>query len=864
MSAAPGNPPVILVLGPGGLATARRIRDALDGAAIHGLAGRVDADFETFESFAAHAAALFAGGTPVLGICAAGTLIRVLAPHLRDKHAEPPVVAVAEDGSAVVPLLGGHHGGNDLARAIAASLGVQPAITTAGDLRFGIALDTPPAGWRLANPADAKPFMAELLAGATVWLENDAPWLAESTLPIADTGALAITVTDRLQDGDPAHLVYHPATLAVGVGCERGVAPAEVLALVRETLAEAGLAEGAVAGVFSLDLKSDEAAIHALADALDVPARFFDAPTLEAETPRLANPSDIVFAEVGAHGVAEAAALAAAGRDAALIVPKRKSRRATCAVARASGLVDIAAAGRPRGRLAVVGIGPGTPDWRTPEVNREIATASDLVGYGLYLDLLGPLAQGKTRHDYGLGEEQARVRHALDLAADGRRVALVCSGDAGIYAMAALVFEELENQSRADWNRVAVSVAPGVSAMQAAAARAGAPLGHDFCAISLSDLLTPWAAIERRLRAAADGDFVVAFYNPVSGRRRHQLARAREILLAHRPPETPVFLARNLGRDGEACRIVTLEGLTVEMVDMLTLVIVGSSATRCVDSGGGVRVYTPRGYADKTPADGTEGGRGMKVHFIGAGPGAADLITVRGRDLIARCPVCLYAGSLVPEEVIAVAPQGARVIDTSALTLDEIIAEIQAAAEAGHDVARVHSGDPSLYGATAEQMRRLDALGIAYDITPGVPAFAAAAAALGVELTLPEISQSVILTRTAMKSSPMPDGESLARLGTSGATLAIHLSVRNLRQVTADLIPHYGADCPAVVVYRASWPDERIIRGTLADIRGKVREAKITRTALVLVGRVLDASDHAESRLYAPTHVHILRPRCKA
>jgi precorrin-4/cobalt-precorrin-4 C11-methyltransferase len=253
----------------------------------------------------------------------------------------------------------------------------------------------------------------------------------------------------------------------------------------------------------------------------------------------------------------------------------------------------------------------------------------------------------------------------------------------------------------------------------------------------------------------------------------------------------------------------------------------------------------------------------MTVHFIGAGPGAADLITVRGRDLIARCPVCLYAGSLVPREVIAAAPEGARVIDTAPLTLDEIVTEMRAADAAGDDVARVHSGDPSLYGAIGEQMRRLDGLGIAYDITPGVPAFAAAAAALGVELTLPEVSQSLILTRTAMKSSAMPDGESLARLGASGATLAIHLSVRNLKRVTADLIPHYGEDCPVAVVYRASWPDQRIIVGTLGDIRNKVREAKITRTAIVLVGRVLDAGDAAESRLYAPTHAHLLRPRRK-
>ena len=251
----------------------------------------------------------------------------------------------------------------------------------------------------------------------------------------------------------------------------------------------------------------------------------------------------------------------------------------------------------------------------------------------------------------------------------------------------------------------------------------------------------------------------------------------------------------------------------------------------------------------------------MKVHFIGAGPGAADLITLRGRDIIARCPVCLYAGSLVPEAVIAHAPEGARVIDTAALTLDEIMAEIAAARDRDEDVARVHSGDPSLYGAIGEQIRRLKQMGIAYDITPGVPAFAAAAAALGLELTLPDIAQTVILTRTAMKSSAMPEGEELENLGRSGATLAIHLSVRNLRQVTAALIPHYGADCPVAVVVRASWPDEIVLRGTLSDIRARVREHKITRTALILVGPVLAAHDFRDSALYDPAHAHILRHR---
>jgi len=249
----------------------------------------------------------------------------------------------------------------------------------------------------------------------------------------------------------------------------------------------------------------------------------------------------------------------------------------------------------------------------------------------------------------------------------------------------------------------------------------------------------------------------------------------------------------------------------------------------------------------------------MTVHFIGAGPGAPDLITVRGRDLIARCPVCLYAGSLVPRELIDYAPKGARIVDTAPMNLDEIVEEMRAADTAGHDVSRVHSGDPSLYGAVAEQMRRLDTLGIDYDITPGVPAFAAAAASLKAELTVPGVSQTVILTRTTMKASAMPPGEELAALGASRATLAIHLSVRNLRHVVEALTPHYGADCPAVIVYRASWPDELTITGTLADIRGKARAAKITRTALVLVGRVFDKEAGHASRLYDPGHRHICR-----
>ena len=250
----------------------------------------------------------------------------------------------------------------------------------------------------------------------------------------------------------------------------------------------------------------------------------------------------------------------------------------------------------------------------------------------------------------------------------------------------------------------------------------------------------------------------------------------------------------------------------------------------------------------------------MTVHFIGAGPGDPELLTLRGKRLIETSPVLLYAGSLVPEAVVALAPEDCRIRDTSSMTLDEIVEEIIAADAAGKDVARLHSGDPSLYGAIAEQIRRLDAAGIGYDITPGVPAFAAAAAALGRELTIPEVAQTVILTRTAMKSSSMPAGEDLDLLGRCGATLAIHLSVRNLSEIERRLTPHYGADCPVVVAFRVGWPDQLLLRGTLADIAGKVRAAKITRSALILVGPALGETDFRDSALYDADHAHLLRP----
>jgi cobalt-precorrin 5A hydrolase/precorrin-3B C17-methyltransferase len=607
MSAALPPGAAILVLGPSALPLAERLKALLPGATIHAPETRRLAADVAFADAAPAIAALFAAGTPIIGLCAAGILIRAVAPLLADKRNEPPVLAVAEDGSAVVPLLGGHRGGNALARAIAEHLGIAAAVTTAGDLRLGVALDEPPPGWTVANPARAKAIAAALLAGEPVALRveaGNADWLEAGGCRFATTAPLAIRVTDHSSGLDERALVLHPPVLALGVGSSRNCPSDEMIALAEGTLETAGLAAGAVAAVVSVDLKMDEPAVHALAARLGVPARFFPAPELLSLKSRLATPSETVFRVTGVYGIAEGAALAAVGPSGTLIVPKRWSKHATCAVARAASPLDPTQFGRRRGSLAVIGIGPGDPLWRTAEADAALAAASDVVGYGLYLDLLGSAIAGKARHESGLGAEEERVRLALDLAGAGRDVALVSSGDAGIYGLAALVFDVLGQCVMPQWQRIALTVVPGVSALQAAAARLGAPLGHDFCAISLSDLLTPWPVIEKRLRAAAEGDFVVALYNPRSARRATQLATARDILLIHRDAATPVAVARNLGRAGESIALTTLGALRVDEVDMLSLVLVGSSATRLmpVMLNGPPRLWTPRGYTVTRPS----------------------------------------------------------------------------------------------------------------------------------------------------------------------------------------------------------------------------------------------------------------------
>jgi cobalt-precorrin 5A hydrolase / precorrin-3B C17-methyltransferase len=566
------SPPVILVLGQQSIPVARQIIGVLPDAVLYGLSNRTQAaDVDiSFENFGDTLRALFADNTPIIGICAAGILIRTLAPLLTSKWQEPPVLAIAEDGSAVVPLLGGLHGVNDLARRIAIALNVAPAITATGDIRFRTALLSPPSGYRLVNPDDAKTFISDLLAGATVKLEGTAPWLQDSKLPLATEGRLTLRVTEQASTPSPDCLIYNPKTIAIGLEGNLSEEPEVALALVRRMLSGAELVPESIAGVFAANVHAGHPSIHAIAQAFGIPARFFKA---EAQV----SAAEIARMAVGAEG-------------------RVAATEGSCAIAIAPLPMETNLIGQAQGQLAIVGTGPGSADWMSPEVKRTLQSATDWVGYSTYLNLVEPLRTHQQRHDSDNREELDRARLALDLAAEGRSVVIVSSGDPGIFAMAAAVFEVLEQDANPAWHQLNIQVAPGISALQAAAARVGAPIGHDFCVISLSDILKPWSTIERRLKAAAEADFVIALYNPVSKQRTQQLTIARDLLLQTRSPETLVVLARNVGRPGEAIVVRSLGQLSPDEVDMRTLVLIGSSKTRRFSCSHRSWVYTPRHY----------------------------------------------------------------------------------------------------------------------------------------------------------------------------------------------------------------------------------------------------------------------------
>ncbi|MFP5319998.1 MAG: precorrin-3B C(17)-methyltransferase [Acidimicrobiia bacterium] len=512
-------------------------------------------------------------------VCATGIAVRAVAPLLGDKATDPAVVCVDDGGRWAVALAGGHRGGaNALAREVAAVLGAEAVVTTATDAAGLPALDTIPG------------FAAEgdVVAVTRAWLDRGtapgvavdaalAGWRAVVPLTTAGDGEGTVAVSDRATPPPGARVVLRPASLVVGVGSSSGADPDDVHQLVVTTLASHGLHPGSVGAVATVEAKRHEPAVVALADFLGVPLRVLPATALA--TVDVPNPSQVVAAAVGTPSVAEAAALLAAGPGAALVVPKQRSSEATVAVARRAG---------PEGHLAVVGLGPGDASHRTPAAAAAVRHAGTVVGYGPYVelaaDLLGP-SQEVLR--FPIGAETERCTTALCRAAAGERVALVCSGDPGVYAMASLVLELAPSHGDPP-----VTVVPGVTAALAAAAVLGAPLGHDHASISLSDLLTPWALIERRLQAVAEADLVVSLYNPRSHRRTEQLERALAILRTHRPPTTPAAVVVDAGRPGQSVTRTAVGELDPQTVDMLSLVVVGATTTRWI----GDRMVTPRGY----------------------------------------------------------------------------------------------------------------------------------------------------------------------------------------------------------------------------------------------------------------------------
>ncbi|MEU6193629.1 precorrin-3B C(17)-methyltransferase [Streptomyces sp. NPDC047061] len=505
---------------------------------------------------------------------ATGAVVRLIAPLLGEKATDPGVVCVDEGGRFAVSLVGGHGGGaNELAGEVGELLAAQPVVTTATDSVGLLGLDA------LGLPVEGSVAAVSraLLDGEPVALRAELGWPLPP-LPLAEEGAHSVRLTDRAVEPAENEVLLRPPSLVVGVGASRGAPVEEVLTLVDTVLREAGLSPRSIAELATVDAKAEEPGIVAAAARLGVPLVTYSAEELAGV--RVPNPSDAPLAAVGTPSVAEAAALVRGGE---LLVPKRKSERAdgrpamaTCAVVR-----------RPaRGRLAVVGLGPGARDLLTPRALAELRRASVLVGLDQYVDQIRDLLRPGTRIlESGLGAEEERARTAVAEARAGHAVALIGSGDAGVYAMASPALAEASDD-------IDVIGVPGVTAALAAGAILGAPLGHDHVSISLSDLHTPWEVIERRVRAAAEADIVVTFYNPRSRGRDWQLPKALSILAGHREPTTPVGVVRNASRADESSRLTTLGALDPAWVDMMTVVTVGNTATRNIAG----RMVTPRGY----------------------------------------------------------------------------------------------------------------------------------------------------------------------------------------------------------------------------------------------------------------------------
>jgi cobalt-precorrin 5A hydrolase / precorrin-3B C17-methyltransferase len=542
----------------------------------------------------------------VVAFMAAGIAVRLAAPLLEHKDRDPGLVCVDDAGRFAVALAGGHGGGaNQLATRVAETLGATPVITTASEALALPALDQLGAdlGFTVEAGSDLAAVAAAMVGGDQITLVSDQRWplppLPEAVVAADEPRPPCLLITDRVVEPPRPAVVYRPPSLVVGVGCSRGAPAAEIGELIDGALEEAGLAASSVAHLASVDAKRDEPGLRQTAEERGWPLRFQSSQALARVS--VPNPSAAVAAAIGTPSVAEAAALAS-GR-AALVVSKRKSRHATAAVARL----------RPRGRLYVVGTGPGDPDLLPPLARAALARCELVVGLEQYLDRIRGLLRPGTRvAASAVGNELERGRLAVAEAAAGAAVALISGGDAGVYGMASPALATTPPE-------VEVIGVPGITAMHAAAALLGAPLGHDHCAISLSDLLTPWPEIRRRLEAAAAGDFVIALYNPRSAGRTWQLEAARRLLLEHRKPSTPVGLVTDAYRPGQRVELTTLGGLDPTHAGMTTIVVIGSSQSRIVAG----RMVTPRGYPPnpESPSGSPRVGRGPAHPETASGPG---------------------------------------------------------------------------------------------------------------------------------------------------------------------------------------------------------------------------------------------------
>lgn len=522
--------------------------------------------------------AQWADADAFVAVAAVGAVVRVAAPLLGTKSSDPAVVVLDEEGRFAVSVLGGHHGANELAREVAALLGAEPVLSTASDTAGTPALDEL-SGSGLVAEGDLASVGAALASGEPVGLDNPLGWPLPERLAELLTGGGErpgrVLVTDALAGPEPGLAVLRPPSLVAGVGASSGAPADELAALLSASLDAAGLSRASLGALATIDRRAGDEALSSIG----LPIEAFPADELATGAAFVPNPSEVVAGAVGTPSVAEAAALLAAGPDGELVVAKQKSPHFTVAIARRK---------RPAGHLSLVGLGPGARDLRTPAADRAIRNAEVVVGYEAYVSLCSDLLTA-AQHVLAspIGAESERAETAVKWAASGRRVAVVCSGDPGVYAMATLVLERAGERPG-----FPVEVVPGVTAALASAALLGAPLAHDHLVLSLSDLLTPWETIVRRAEAARDADLAIAVYNPRSKGRDWQLAALRDLLLRARPPTTPVGLVTDAGRPGERVVLTTLAALDPELVGMTTCVIIGSSTTTVV----GGRMVTPRGY----------------------------------------------------------------------------------------------------------------------------------------------------------------------------------------------------------------------------------------------------------------------------